>query len=148
MEDILSSIKRIISEEDAPSARPRRPVRPPTLAAVPRAPDPVEDEVLELNDPMPKPVEPPRAAAAPDPAPAAKPADSFVSDDTISATRGTLDMLSRLVIKPEPANDGTLEGLVREMLRPMLREWLDANLPEMVERIVAREIAKIAGTGQ
>jgi cell pole-organizing protein PopZ len=34
------------------------------------------------------------------------------------------------------------------MLGPMLRVWLDANLPDMVERIVAREIAKIAGTGQ
>ena len=36
-----------------------------------------------------------------------------------------------------------LEGLVREMLRPMLREWIDANLPNMVEDMVSREIAKI-----
>jgi cell pole-organizing protein PopZ len=48
-----------------------------------------------------------------------------------------------MMIKPESNSDGTLEGLVREMLRPMLREWIDANLPHMVEDMVAREIAKI-----
>lgn len=150
MEDILSSIKRIISEEDAPAARSRRPVRVPTLAAVPspaEAPSPVEtnddDEVLELSDPMPKTTD---FGRSPEPA-AAKP-EPIVSENTATAARGAIDALSRLMVKPEAAGDGTLEGLVREMLRPMLREWLDANLPDMVERIVAREIAKIAGTGQ
>ena len=42
---------------------------------------------------------------------------------------------------------GTLEGLVREMLRPMLSEWLDRNLPSLVEQMVAREIAKITRQG-
>ena len=51
-----------------------------------------------------------------------------------------------MLVKPEPGSDGTLEGLVRDMLRPMLRDWLDANLPELVETMVAREIAKISGS--
>jgi cell pole-organizing protein PopZ len=144
MEDILSSIKRIISEEDTPAARPRRPVRVPTLSAVPSpAETNDDDEVLELSDPMPKTPDfgrsPETAAAKPEP---------IVSENTATAARGAIDALSRLMVKPEAPSDGTLEGLVREMLRPMLREWLDANLPDMVERIVAREIAKIAGTGQ
>ena len=143
MEDILSSIKRIISEEDAPAVRPRRPGRVPALAAVPSPVETNDDEVLELSDPMPKTTDfgrpPEPAAARPDP---------IVSENTATAARGAIDALSRLMVKPEASGDGTLEGLVREMLRPMLREWLDANLPDMVERIVAREIAKIAGTGQ
>lgn len=143
MEDILSSIKRIISEEDAPSARPRRPIRPAALAVVP---DPVEthdDEVLELSDPMPKASEPDRPSQ-----PAAGRAEPIVSEGTATAARGAIETLSRLMVKPEPQSDGTLEGLVREMLRPMLREWLDANLPPLVERIVADEIAKIVGAGK
>ena len=59
-----------------------------------------------------------------------------------------LDSLSRLLEKPEPQGDGTLEGLVSEMLRPMLKEWLDANLPDMVEAMVSREIARISGQGR
>ena len=49
------------------------------------------------------------------------------------------------MIKPDAGSDGTLEGLVRDMLRPMLAEWLDANLPELVEAMVAKEIARITG---
>ncbi len=58
-----------------------------------------------------------------------------------------LDALSSLLVKPaEPeAADNTLEGLVREMLRPMMKEWLDANLPRLVEGMVAKEIARITG---
>ena len=42
-------------------------------------------------------------------------------------------------------NARTLEGLVREMLQPMLRSWLDGNLPTLVERLVLVEIERIAG---
>jgi cell pole-organizing protein PopZ len=41
----------------------------------------------------------------------------------------------------------TLEGLVREMLKPMLRAWLDENLPRIVEDMVEREVARIAARG-
>ena len=51
-----------------------------------------------------------------------------------------------MVLKPQAEGDNnTLEGLVREMLRPMLKQWLDANLPELVEGMVAKEIARITG---
>jgi cell pole-organizing protein PopZ len=43
-------------------------------------------------------------------------------------------------------NVRTLEDLVREMLRPMLRSWLDDNLPTLVERLVLVEIDRIAGS--
>jgi cell pole-organizing protein PopZ len=63
----------------------------------------------------------------------------------VEATRGPLEALSRIVVKPEVAGSDTLEGLVRELLKPMLRDWLDANLPQIVEAMVAREITRITG---
>ena len=58
-----------------------------------------------------------------------------------------LAMLSEPGAKPQIVRSGetSLEGLVREMLRPMLAEWLDKNLPGMVEQLVQAEIARIAG---
>ena len=48
--------------------------------------------------------------------------------------------------EPQQAGgDGPLEAVVKEMLRPMLKEWLDTRLPEIVEAMVAREIARITG---
>jgi cell pole-organizing protein PopZ len=43
------------------------------------------------------------------------------------------------------SGETSLEGLVRELLRPALTEWLDRNLPSIVERMVAAEIARIVG---
>lgn len=148
MEDILSSIKRIIAEEnDASPARAKKPMR-----LSPR-PDPEpfgHDEILELSEPAPSEPEAPVQAAPAAPRPVAAPApapiaDSLLSAHTAEASRGPLDALSRLVVKPEVAGSDSLEGLVREMLRPMLREWLDAHLPAMVETMVAREIERITG---
>jgi len=142
MEDILSSIKRIIAEEGesavAASARSRRPVSRPA----PAMSQADADEVLELSTPAPADPAPPAAPVA---APAAE-ANAILSPRTAEASRGALDTLSRLIVKTEEqAADNTLEGLVREMLRPMLKEWLDARLPGLVEAMVAREIARITG---
>lgn len=152
MEDILSSIKRIIAEDvesgGASSAKRRRVVAPVI--------DEAEDDVLELNEPAPDAA--PMAMSSPvaDEVPAAieapaietraeKPVDTIVSAETEEASRAPLASLSRLIVKPETAGSDTLEGLVREMLKPMLRDWLDANLPGLVEQMVAKEIARITG---
>lgn len=178
MEDILSSIKRIIADENEGAARARRQSARPIPSEAPRQPtdEPVSEEVLELREAI--------ASAVPDAAPGTQSAQSRqpvshaftaaaqtaaasaahaaavtgtpiaapaavesaaqrVSRETVEATRGALDTLSRMVVKPEAGGDNTLEGLVREMLRPMLSAWLDQNLPVIVEQAVAREIAKI-----
>lgn len=145
MEDILSSIKRIIAEEgeSAVATRARRPAR-----AAPPPPAVDEDEILELSEPVPTESRQP-VAATPEPESVAAPvlgeapAEPILSATTAQATRGPLEALSRMLVKPDVAGSDTLEGLVREMLRPMLREWLDANLPRMVEEMVQREIARI-----
>ena len=127
MEEILASIRRIITEEgdEAPPPGTLSVPEPAPPAAEPLVPD--AGDVLELTQPLPEP-----AGLAP-----------LVSDATAAVTSQSLSTLSSLVVRNYDGADHTLEGLVREMLKPMLREWLDANLPELVERIVAREIERI-----
>ena len=122
MEDILASIKRVIAEDGrAASARPARGSRPV------EAPRPEED-VLELSDPV-------------------EEGESLVSDDAAAASLRSLAALSAIKDRSEalPQGDGPLEAVVREMLKPMLKDWLDRNLPELVEELVTREIARITG---
>lgn len=143
MEDILSSIKRIIAEdvETGGASRARRRPSPqpiPVEAAE-------EDDVLELNEPAPDSDVPSMAAPVAAAPVSAAPAEKIISDEAAEVSRARLASLSRLVIKPEVAGSDTLEGLVREMLKPMLRDWLDANLPDLVETMVAKEIARITG---
>lgn len=144
MEDILSSIKKIISEDSAKvmsTPRPRRvPMREDSAdqgaAAVEASAVADEEDVLELTETSPE----PETAAAPA-------APALVSPNAEVASRSALEALSALIVKPEVHGSDTLEGMVREMLRPMLKDWLDANLPEVVERVVAKEVARISGRG-
>ena len=128
MEEILSSIKKIIAEDDgraqpAPKARSRA---ASSDAAAPSAD--ADDAILELTE--------------------AVVVEQIVSADAAAASRQALSSLSRLIVKPDIAGADTLEGLVREMLKPMLKDWLDAHLPEIVERVVAQEVARITGQAQ
>jgi cell pole-organizing protein PopZ len=78
----------------------------------------------------------------------------LAAESTHGAVRGSLESLA-LAAEAGPSADGVpqasgtgdapFEALVREMLRPALAEWLDRNLPPMVERLVAAEIARIVG---
>ena len=75
-----------------------------------------------------------------------EPPPELLASDVARASRHSLAALSAMVVRgPEPEHGNTLEALVRELLRPMLKDWLDARLPEMVEELVAREIARITG---
>lgn len=67
--------------------------------------------------------------------------------DSIRENFAALAMLSKPGVQPQIVRSGetSLEGLVRELLRPMLSEWIDKNLPGMVEKLVQAEIARIAG---
>jgi cell pole-organizing protein PopZ len=67
--------------------------------------------------------------------------------DSIRENFAALAMLAKPGMQPQIVRSGetSLEGLVRELLRPMLSEWIDKNLPGMVEKMVQAEIARIAG---
>jgi cell pole-organizing protein PopZ len=114
MEDVLASIKRIISA-DVEAAR-----------RLPQAQR--EEDVLELGEAR----------------PVRDGEEGLVSVRVAEASKAALAHLNGINIDPR-AQGNTLDGLVREMLRPMLKEWLDANLPDLVERIVAREVARVIG---
>jgi cell pole-organizing protein PopZ len=168
MEEILSSIKRIIAEEDTVSQAPRVPRRAAQAVAMEDADDAAShDQVLELTDALPgdsdaAPAQEEPVMTAPAAKPESKPAKTaprakaatapnadtpatVISDASAQAARDSLVNLSRLLVRPEDGHSNTLEGLVREMLRPMLKEWLDDNLPELVEGMVKREIDRITG---
>lgn len=180
MEDILSSIKRIIADgsDRTPPARAgkRRPAAVGVDSAEPAAgDDDSESTILELTDavsdeanaldegsePMTTlrsvadPVEPEPDVQAESHAPPA-PADAgndaalqldagMISDRSAQAARQSLSHLSALLIRPEDGESNTLEGMVREMLKPMLKQWLDERLPELVEVMVKKEIDRITG---
>ncbi|CAN5278809.1 hypothetical protein BH09PSE3_BH09PSE3_07440 [soil metagenome] len=157
MEDILSSIKRIIAEDsDAALSAPRgkRSVGGLTQAAAPApvVPEADDSEILELTEAVPadepateQPVTQPVAAKTPEPEAQAK--SPLLSQATLNASRSSIAALSALIVKPEVTGGDTLEGLVREMLKPMLADWLDQRLPDVVERLVAQEIARITARG-
>ena len=178
MEEILASIRRIISEDDAPAAA--APAAEAEAAPEPEPPpEPVhhafdegdDDDVLELTEPVarahvpepePEPAEtlgdielsprpaPPRPAPAPAPAytpPAHEeedhaPHEGLISSPNADIAASAFGQLSRTLAMP--AEGRTLEDVVRELLRPMLKDWLDRNLSGIVETAVQAEVERIS----
>ena len=129
MDEILASIKRIIADDDR-----NRPAR--KSASKSAAVDAEQDEVLELTD----------------------------TDDNVGSGEVLLDTnkaqslrhsFSALQTLAEPgaapqivrSGETSLEGLTRDLLRPMLKDWLDTHLPPIVEAMVEREITRITKKG-
>ena len=150
VEEILDSIKKVIARDNRAGAMAQR--REREVEGVPETADVDNaDEVLDLadaelveDDPE---LEDERAMMCDD--------DSDLDESSLitSSVRSSmqenfaaLSMLAEPGAKPQIVRSGetSLEGLVREMLRPMLAEWLDQNLPGMVERMVKAEISRIA----
>ncbi len=100
------------------------------------APPPPEPRIIE----EPRAVEEPprRPQAAPQPAIAER---TIMSSHTSAAVDSAFNALAQTVLVQ---NARTLEDLVKEMLRPLLKSWLDDNLPGMVERIVKAEIERVS----
>lgn len=73
------------------------------------------------------------------------PQDDVLSDNAANAAAAAMAKLARQAAVNDEGHDGiTIEGIVREMLKPMLREWLDKNLPDMVQKSVERELEKLS----
>lgn len=152
VEEILESIKKVIARDNrvgALEARRRRMVVSDDSDAEPALqvrPHQVRDseEVLDLAD-----LEiAPEAPAVP--LAAAEEESPLIADQVLGAMQENLAALAMLAeppARPQIVRSGetSLEGLTRELLRPMLAEWLEANLPAMVESLVQAEIARIVG---
>jgi cell pole-organizing protein PopZ len=181
MEEILASIRQIISEDGEPAPTGRVDAKAPVeaepaakvelAAVIPSAASPAEEAPArgELMKPqtseVPSKAQPPAAPAAaaeaprrPEyqavptrqaaPAPAPAPRTTWrpeerglLSPDSDAAVSGAFSALAHTILAQ---NARTLEDLVVEMVRPMLRDWLDENLPPLVERLVQEEIQRVS----
>lgn len=131
MEDILASIKKVIAEEkELRTAIPDEAARPVSID------DEGDDDILELDASMTADEE-----AAEDLGPPLM--DEHAADDS----RARLAELSNVAATAptSPGSTTPLEDMLREMLRPVLKQWLDDNLPRIVDEHVKREISRITG---
>ena len=107
---------------------------PPPPPPPPPPPQHTGDDVLELTEAM------------------IAPADTLLSGQTVQMSSDVLSELARAIMDRREMGlgdkDVTLEGMVREMLRPLLREWLDRNLPYLIERLVKKEIDKMVNRAE
>jgi hypothetical protein len=187
MEEILASIRRIISEDsDAPKAdgaSHAAAAAPAPAAPAPAAPPPaappsmsmsmdLDEDILDLTqraDPMPEP-----APQAPQPealfdfeqeadidadeinVPEVDFSEGLMSRASANAAEDAFARLSSFdesapmmaaSVVPASAN-GVLEALVKDALKPVLKAWLDQNLPSMVEELVRQEIQRLAQAGR
>jgi len=153
MEDILASIRRILSDDEteqvaaAPAAdgvlaldasmivdEPPREIEAP-----PRAVRPPAEQQQER--PIPNSIQPPQPAPRP---------ESLVAPEAAAAAASSVGSLLRTLIAEREQvavhrGGPTIEDMVREELRPLLKEWLDANLPALAERLVRVEIERVVG---
>lgn len=157
MEEILASIRRIISEEEVDPA-----IASDATAGVQPAAD---DEVFELTDiiepaaPPPPAPTPPRArpslvepvndvAFAPEPEPepfaAATLDEGLIAPAVIDRAASAFEALHRNVEIAATPGGNTLEGMVQAMMKPMLKQWLNDHLPALVENIVREEVERVA----
>jgi uncharacterized protein len=192
MEEILASIRRIISEDDAPAETPPaaaaptpepepepEPAAAETVFAAPAEPEAepeaVEEDVLELTELYEAPAEEASSSetigdldiveTAPEPEPEAElvetadaapePAyDALVGESAAASAASAFAGLAASFKKPQaPAaasgdlpfvSGNTVEAMVAEMLRPLLKDWLDNNLPGIVQAAVQKEVERIA----
>jgi cell pole-organizing protein PopZ len=155
MEEILASIRRIISEEEqTPNAAPvldltQTDEPPPApvqqhVAPLPPVDDDIVFEAVEQAE-IQEVAYVPEVATAPQPRPVVvePAADSILSTPTTHAAAGSLARLAGSLRISDTAGQ-TVEGVVREMLKPMLKDWLDRNLAAIVEARVEAELERIA----
>ncbi len=171
MEEILASIRRIISEDEpaaeAPAAAAHEPAPAPVVHTPEPEPEPVHaeaDDVLELTQLAPEPEhrpapvetlgdievhEAPPPAAQPVPAPAPAPVLAPVAEDeplmshsTATSAASAFGQLHQTVAMPKEGQ--LLDDVVRELLRPLLKDWLDRNLAGIVQAKVEEEVERIA----
>jgi cell pole-organizing protein PopZ len=135
MEDILASIKKVIAEE-----KELRAAAPPSLPVGSDEHDDDTDDVLELDDPV--------VAAAPEKV--RVPIDlgpPLASEEAVDTSRQALAELQEVAAAaPPPPQVNAFETMVREMIRPMMKDWLDSHLSDIVDDHVRREIGRITGT--
>jgi len=132
---------------EPPPPEPEADILDLTEAMAAAAPEPTfrtigpEPDVMFAESPAPEPPPAP-LPRPPRPAQAVAPHEApIVSASTTAAVDAAFNSLAQTVLVQ---NARTLEDLVKEMLRPLLKSWLDDNLPNLVERLVRAEIERVS----
>lgn len=173
MEEILASIRRIIADDQATKPAEAAASEPEDILDLAEVAEPVMRPRVVVPEPEPALLDfdaidfddPPPVARAPEPQPQPEPepepepfletppqpaarasrpepeTEFLVSPATDASVSGAFNLLAHTVLTQ---NARTLEDLVKEMLRPMLKSWLDDNLPAVVERLVRAEIERVS----
>lgn len=152
MEDILASIRRILNEEDAPAEDGASAAEDDVLildrsmliaSTEPQAADQAPDGHPDL------PEQAMEASTSPDPIAPPAPTPELVAPEAAAAAASSVGSLVRTLAAERAtqvySGGPTLEDMVRAELRPLLKEWLDSNLPPVVERLVRAEIERVVG---
>lgn len=131
MEDILASIKKVIAEE--------KDLRAAVPSEVDEASDDHgdDDDILELDEPVEAFEETSEADLGP------PLVDEEVADDSRAKLAELVDVAT--TAQQQGTATSPLEQMLRDMLRPVLKQWLDENLPRIVDEHVKREISRITG---
>lgn len=144
VEEILESIKKVMARDNRAGAEEERRARESRgiTESSDQESDGTEEDILDLGDIA--------ELDAAEEAIESEAAGSLIAENTrssISDSLAALAMLAEPGAPPQIVRSGetSLESLARELLRPALTEWLEKNLPELVERMVASEIARIVG---
>ncbi|MFL0355150.1 DUF2497 domain-containing protein [Erythrobacter sp. GH1-10] len=154
VEEILESIKKVIARdnrEGAMMARRRREEQsdlPEEPASEPEATEGGSEEVLDLSEmELDETLEGSGWSESEPDSDGDTPLVAEAVRGAMQENLAALAMLAEPGARPQIVRSGetSLEGLTRELLRPMLADWLDKNLPGMVEKLVRAEIARIAG---
>lgn len=181
IEEILDSIRQIISDDEAPASAPAAAPPPPpepkpAAPSPPPAPKPEpvqqEEEPLALTqridepepepepepapievemqdiEPAPIPVPASFSEPEPEPQPESRPmpnddVESMLTDRAQDAAYGAFSKLAQKA-RIQRGSDVTVEDVIRDEIRPMLRSWVDRHLPPLMERLLQQELDKIA----
>ena len=171
MEDILASIRKILSDDEAvvhtKAEAPRMelpaddileldesmivPEEPAVVAATITETATIAFEAVPASPPVPVPVPAPVPAPAPVPDVQSGPTADLMAPATAAAAASSVGALVRTLAteRAMQVRGGglTVEDIVREEIRSLLKVWLDENLPPMVERLVRAEIERVVGRG-
>ena len=133
MEEILSSIRRILSKEEISE--------PKENDVLPQTSSPKEDIIELTKEMMVDQVDDTVSEKMEDYA-----LEPLISEDSAKAMAEPLSELNSVLSKdkaPKQTSGVLLEDFVRSIIAPYLKEWLDANLPDLVERVVQREVRRV-----
>jgi hypothetical protein len=148
MEDILASIRRILSEDEGPAGVGGKPPEPLPHRGGTDDGVLVLDPTMMVSDPAHEAQPLPDSQVLATPAVSEPAPSTLVAPEAAAAAATSVGGLVRTLTErgTQVRSDGpTIEDIVREELRPLLKSWLDANLPTVVERLVRAEIERVVG---